>query len=341
MKASLYSAGIVGTGSYVPDKIITNKDLEKIVETSNDWIVSRTGIRERRIASENQATSNLSTIAALRALDDACMDAKDLDMILVATVTPDMPFPSTACIVQSNIGAVNASASDIEAACSGFLYALNVAQQFIATGFYKNILVIGGECLSRITNYKDRGTCILFGDGAGAAVVSRVEKGYGFLAQYMGADGSNGGSLNVKAGGSRMPASAATLLHDYHYIHMDGSEIFKFAVKIMSFAAEKVICLAGISKDDLDCVVPHQANIRIINSVAKRLGLEEERMYSNLDRYGNLSAASIPVALDEAVKSGRINKDNNVCMVGFGGGLTWASNIIKWSMDNKTNKKAI
>ncbi len=341
MKNGLYSAGIIGTGSYVPEKIITNEDLEKIVETSSEWIVTRTGIRERRIAGENEATSNLSTIAAQRALDDAGMDPKDLDMILVATVTPDMPFPSTACIVQSNIGAVNAAASDIEAACSGFLYALNVAQQFIATGFYKNILVIGGECLSRITNYKDRGTCILFGDGAGAAVVSRVEDGYGFLAQYMGADGSNGNSLAVKAGGSRMPASAATLLHDYHYIHMDGGEVFKFAVKIMSSAAEKAMDIAGITKDDIDCVVPHQANIRIINNVAKRLGVSEDKVYSNLDRYGNLSAASIPVALDEAVKSGRINKGDNVCMVGFGGGLTWASNIIKWSKDSNAIKKAI
>ena len=337
MKEGLYSAGILGTGSYVPDKIITNADLEKIVDTSDEWIVARTGIRERRIADDSQATSDLATIAAKRAMEDAGLTAEELDLILVATVTPDMPFPSTACIVQNNLGAVNAAAFDLEAACSGFLYALNVANQFIATGFYQKILVIGAECLSRVTNWRDRGTCILFGDGAGAAIVGRVEDGSGFLSHYMGADGSGGNVLNVKAGGSRMPASMDTVEQEMHYVYMDGSEVFKFAVRIMVSAAEKALDAAGLSKEDLNYMVPHQANIRIINGAAKRMGLSTDLVYSNLEKYGNMSAASIPVALDEAVKTGRIKKGDNVCLVGFGGGLTWASSVVKWTMDTKTN----
>lgn len=335
MKAGLFSSGIIATGSYVPEQVITNQDLEKIVDTTSEWIVARTGIRERRIADVNQATSDLSTIAARRALENAGLKAQELDLIIVATITPDMSFPSTACIVQNNIGAVKAAAFDLEAACSGFLYALNVANQFIATGFYKNILVIGAECLSRITNWKDRGTCILFGDGAGAAVVSRVEDGYGILSQCLGADGSGGNSLNMKAGGSRLPASMETVEKELHYVYMDGSEVFKFAVRIMTSAAEQAIQSAGIKKEDVDFLVPHQANIRIIDGAAKRLNVSMDKIYVNLDKYGNMSAASIPVALDEAVRLGKIKKGDHVCLVGFGGGLTWASNIMKWAVQTK------
>lgn len=335
MKPVLFSSGIIGTGSYVPEKVITNQDLEKIVNTSDEWITSRTGIRERRIVNDEQATSDLSTIAAKRALEDAGLNAEEIDLIIVATITPDMSFPSTACIVQNNIGAVRGAAFDLEAACSGFLYALNVANQFVATGFYKNILVIGAECLSRITNWKDRRTCILFGDGAGAAVVSRVEEGYGFLSHYMGADGNGGDSLNLKAGGSRLPASMATIEQELHYIHMDGSEVFKFAVRIMASAAEEAIKRAGITKEQIDSLIPHQANIRIIKGAAKRLNLGMDKIFVNLDHYGNMSDASIPVALDEAVRSGKIRKGDNVCMVGFGGGLTWASNVLKWAVDTE------
>jgi 3-oxoacyl-[acyl-carrier-protein] synthase-3 len=331
MTAGLYSAGIIGTGSYVPDKVITNKDLEKIVDTSDEWIITRTGIRERRIAAESQATSDLGTIAAQRALEDAGITAEEVDLILVATVTPDMSFPSTACLIQNNLKAANAAAFDLEAACSGFLYALTVANQFIATGFYKNVLVIGAECLSRFTNWKDRNTCILFGDGAGAVVMGRVEEGYGVLSQYLGADGSGGELLTLRGGGSRTPASLTSIEENAHYIHMDGSEVFKFAVRIMVTAAEEAIKRAGMTKEDLDYLVPHQANIRIIDGAAKRLNLGTDKVWVNLDKYGNMSGASIPVALDEAVRSGSIKKGDNICMVGFGGGLTWASCMVKWA----------
>ena len=333
MKTTMFSVGIIGTGSYVPETIVTNHDLERIVDTSDEWILSRTGIRERRIADNSQATSDLSTIAAQRALDSAGLTAKDIDLIIVATITPDMSFPSTACIVQSNIGAEKAAAFDLEAACSGFLYALNVACQFVSTGFYKNVLVIGAECMSRITNWKDRRTCILFGDGAGAAVVGRVDKGYGFLSQYMGADGSGGDSLNMKAGGSRLPASMETIEKDLHYIQMDGSEVFKFAVRVMASSVNQAIKLAGLEKGQISLLIPHQANMRIIIGAAKRLEIDMDKIFVNLASYGNMSAASIPVALDEAFRSGKLKKDDYVCMVGFGSGLTWASNVLKWAVD--------
>ncbi|MBE3102418.1 MAG: ketoacyl-ACP synthase III [Firmicutes bacterium] len=329
----LYSAGIIGTGSYVPERIITNKDIEKLVDTSDEWIITRTGIKERRIADNDMATSDLGTIAARRALENAGVSAEELDLIIVATVTPDMNFPSTACLIQNNLKATKAAAFDIEAACSGFLYILTIANQFIATGMYKNILIIGAECLSRFTNWKDRNTCILFGDGAGAAVVSRVEEGYGILSQFLGADGSGGELLTLKAGGSRHPATSETIENNLHYISMDGSEVFKFAVRIMVSAAEEAIRLANLTKEDINYLIPHQANIRIIDGAAKRLNMSTDKVWVNLDRYGNMSAASIPVALDEAVRSGNINKGDNICLVGFGGGLTWASCVIKWARD--------
>lgn len=326
----LYNAGIIGTGSCLPPNIITNKDLEKMVDTSDEWIVSRTGIRERRVVGEDTATSDLATVAARRALDDAGLEPSDIDMIIVATVTPDMNFPSTACLVQSNLGADHCPAFDLEAACSGFLYGFIVASQFIMTGVHKNILVIGAECLSKFLNWKDRNTCVLFGDGAGAAVVSRVEEGYGILSHCMGADGEGGKHLLLEAGGSRKPASLETVKNGLHYVQMEGSEVFKFAVRIMAKASEQVVELAGLTKKDVDFLVPHQANIRIIEGARKRLNLPEEKVYVNLDRYGNMSAASVPVALDEASRTKAIKKGDRLVLVAFGGGLTWAACMLRW-----------
>jgi 3-oxoacyl-[acyl-carrier-protein] synthase-3 len=327
---SLRSVGILGTGSCLPDKEVTNYDLEKIVDTSHEWIVSRTGIHKRRIVDDATATSDLSTEAAKKALEKANIKPEELDLIIVATVTPDMSFPSTACIVQSNLGATNAAAFDLEAACSGFLYAISIGQQFIATGMYKHVLVIGAETLSKILNWNDRNTCVLFGDGAGAVVLGPTEKDKGILSTYLGADGEGGKFLTLPAGGSRMPASVQTVEENLHYVKMDGSEVFKFAVRIMGNAAKKALDMCKLDVADIDYLVPHQANIRIISSAAKRLKLPMDKVYVNLDVYGNMSAASIPVALDEAVSKGEIKKDDIVVLVGFGGGLTWGSCVIKW-----------
>lgn len=330
--AGLFHGGIIATGSYVPEKVITNHDLERIVDTSDEWIVTRTGIRERRIADSNTATSDLATMAARRALESARLTPQDIDMIVVATVTPDMHFPSTACLVQRNIGATNASAFDLEAACSGFLYGIIVANQFVATGLCRNVMVIGAECLSKFVNWKDRNTCVLFGDGAGAVIVSRVGEGYGFLSQVLGADGSGADLLMLEAGGSRKPPSFETVERELHYIYMEGSEVFKFAVRIMAAMAEEAVRRAGLTKEQVDFLIPHQANIRIIEAARKRLELPEDKVYVNLDRYGNMSAASIPVALDEAIRLGRIKKGDNIVMVGFGGGLTWGACAMKWAV---------
>lgn len=327
----LFHGGIIGTGSYIPDNIVTNSDLEKMVETSDEWIVSRTGIRERRIADDTIATSDMAIIAGKRAINNANLSPEDLDLIIVATVTQDNNVPSTACIVQDRIGAVNAAAFDLNAACSGFIYSLITANQFIASGVYKNILIIGAECLSKFINWSDRNTCVLFGDGAGAAVVGRVDKGYGVLSQVLGADGSGGNLLKLEAGGSRRPASIETVEKKLHYFQMDGNEVFKFAVRIMASASEEAVRLAGLTNEDVDYLVPHQANIRIIEAARKRLKLPKDRVYVNLDRFGNMSAASIPVALDEAVKNGTITREKNIVLVGFGGGVTWASALMKWA----------
>ncbi|MDK2990970.1 MAG: 3-oxoacyl-[acyl-carrier-protein] synthase [Clostridiales bacterium] len=325
------SAGILGLGSYMPEKILTNFDLEKMVDTSDEWIRTRTGISERRIADPNDATSDMATRAALKALDDAGVSAADIDMIIVATITPDMIFPATACIVQDNIGAKNAAAFDLEAACSGFIYGLSIAKQFIETGTYRYVLVIAADILSRITDWQDRNTCVLFGDGAGAAVVGPVEEGYGILSTYLGSDGSGGKYLHIKAGGSRMPASHETVDKRLHYMYMDGGEVFKFAVKIMDTASMEAIERAGLKPDDIDWFVPHQANIRIIESARRRLGISPERVCLTIHKYGNMSAATIPVTLDEAAHEDKFKKGDNIVLVGFGGGLTWASCVLKWS----------
>lgn len=333
------NVAIIGTGTYVPEKIMTNKDLENIVETSDEWIVSRTGIRERRIASPDMATSDLATRAAEKALIDAGITADELDLIIVATATPDMYFPSTACLVQANLKASNAAAFDLAAGCSGFVYGLVTGSQFIKAGLYKKVLVIGAETLSKILDWTDRNTCVLFGDGAGAAVLAATDSDYGIIGAHLGADGSGGDLLKLPAGGSRNPASAETVTQKMHFVHMNGNEVFKFAVKIMGEAAITALENAGLSADDVDCLIPHQANNRIIQSAAKRLKLPMDKVMVNVDKYGNTSAASIPIALEEAVHSGKIKQGDIVVLVGFGAGLTWASAVIKWGKEAKTIAK--
>ncbi|HHX96602.1 MAG TPA: ketoacyl-ACP synthase III [Clostridia bacterium] len=330
MLNKLRAVGIVGLGTWLPETRITNQDLMKMVDTSDEWILTRTGIAERRKALPTEAASDLGAKAAERALVAAKIKPEAVDLIIVATTTPDMFFPATACLIQKEIGAVNAAAFDLSAACSGFLYALSVGNQFIATGTYDTVLVVAAETLTKLVNWSDRGTCILFGDGAGAAVLQAVEAGSGFLAFDLGAEGSGAELLKVPAGGSRRPASLETIENNEHYIVMQGNEVFKFAVRIMGETACKVLAKAGLSHRDLDYLVPHQANTRIISAACKRLGLSEKKVYVNLSRYGNMSAASIPVALDEAVKGGCIQKGDLVLLVGFGAGLTWGSTVMKW-----------
>lgn len=327
---SLRPVGIIGTGKYVPEHILTNLELEKMVETNDEWIVTRTGIKERRIASSSEATSDLAYEASRKAIEAAGLTADDIDLIIVATVTPDMYFPSTACLLQDKLGAKKAAAFDLSAACSGFIYGLATGSSMIASGMYKHVLVVGAETLSRITDYTDRNTCILFGDGAGAVVLGQVEEGRGFRSFVLGADGSGGELLKVSGGGSRVPATAESISTKQHFIHMAGNDVFKFAVRIMGGAAEEALAKAGMTKEDIDLLVPHQANIRIIQSALNRLNLSEDKAMINLDKYGNMSAASIPVALAEAVEQGRLNKGDTLMLVGFGGGLTWGASAIVW-----------
>lgn len=322
--------GIIGTGKYTPDNVLTNAQLEQMVETSDEWIVTRTGIKERRIASDDQASSDLAYEASLIALKNAGISAAEIDLIIVATITPDKAFPSTACILQEKLGAHKAAAFDLSAACSGFIYSLANAQNFIATGIYKYALIVGAECLSKITDYTDRNTCILFGDGAGAVVLGAVEEGRGFHSFELGADGTGGQLLKIDGGGSRHPASLETISNKMHYIEMAGSEVFKFAVRIMGSAAEEALKKAGLDKSDVDLLVPHQANIRIIQAALQRLNLTEDKCVINLDKYGNVSAASIPIALAEAEEQGRLKKGDCIVLVGFGGGLTWGASVLTW-----------
>jgi 3-oxoacyl-[acyl-carrier-protein] synthase-3 len=330
------SVGIIGLGSYAPENIVTNKDLEKKVDTDDQWIIDRTGIRERRIADPGVATSDLSVKAAEKALIDAGLTADDIDLIIVATATPDMAFPSTACIVQDKIKATKAAAFDLSAGCSGFVYALVTGAQFIKAGLYQHVLIIGAETISRILNWNDRNTCVLFGDGAGAAVLGEVPAGCGLLSSHLGSDGSGAELLKQPAGGSRLPASFDTVSDNMHFLQMNGNEVFKFAIKVMGEAAMKAIEDAGLSTDDVDFMIPHQANVRIIQSAAKRLKLPMEKVMVNVDRYGNTSAATIPIALEEALREGKIKQGDNIVLVGFGAGLTWASAVIKWCKGDKT-----
>ena len=325
------SVGILGVGFYVPEKVLTNEDIERMVDTSDIWIRERTGIRERHIAAPEEATSDMATKAAQRALEDAGVKPEELDLVVVATVTPDHPCPSAACLVQNNLGAKNAAAFDLQAGCSGFVYSMIVTAQMIKSGFYKKVLIVGAEMVSRILNWEDRNTCVLFGDGAGAAVLGEVEEGYGILGVDMGADGSGGENLMVPAGGSRRPATPETLANKEHTVHMNGQEVFKFAVQVMGRAAKNALQAANMQPDELDLLIPHQANLRIITSAAKRLKLPMDKVWVNIDKYANTSAASIPIALAEAAASGKLTKGMNIMLDGFGAGLTWAAVVMKWS----------
>ncbi len=323
--------GISGVGSFVPDKIITNNDLSKMVDTSNEWIIERTGISERRILGENMATSDMATIAGLKAIEDAKITPEEIDLIIVTTVTSDHAFPATACILQKNLGAIKAASLDINAGCSGFLYGVSIGENFIKSGTYEKVLVIGAETLSRIVDWEDRNTCVLFGDGAGACVLEKVEEGFGILSSELGSDGTNGEVLILPAGGSKLKASKETIENRLHFIKMDGKEVFKFAVRVMEKASLNVLEKANLKLEDLDLLIPHQANIRIIDAAIKKLKLDKDKICVNLDKYGNMSSASIPIALDEAVKKNRIKRGDNILLVAFGAGLTWASMTIKWN----------
>ena len=321
--------GIIGVGEYLPEKILTNADLEKMVDTSDEWIITRTGIKQRRLVAKNEAASDLAIKAAKSALQDAGLDPEEIELIIVATITPDMQFPSVACFVQNAIGAKNAACFDISAACAGFIYAIGIANQFVAGGAYKNALVIGAEVLSSITDWKDRSTCVLFGDGAAAAVLTEVSSA-GILSVYLGSDGSLSDLLMLPGGGSRHPATAKTIEEGLHTIKMRGNELFKIAVNTMTRAAQTALDKAGLKYQDIDVVIPHQANARIITAVGKKLGIPEEKIYLNIEKYGNMSSASTAVALCEAKEEKRVKKGDIVVLVAFGAGLTWGSCVIKW-----------
>ena len=320
---------ILGTGSYAPKQVLTNADLEAMVETSDSWIVERTGIRERRLAAPDEACSDLGVLAAQQALADAKIQAAQLDLILVATCTGDSPLPSTASLIQHRLGAGKAAACDISAACCGFVYGLSVADAFVRTG-HRYVLVIGSEVMSSITDWTDRNTCVLFGDGAGAAVLGPTEDDRGVLSLHLHADGRFSDLICVPGGGSSLPPSERVLAERLHCVKMRGNETFKIAVKTMEEAIREAVAAHGLSIDDIDCLVPHQANIRILRAVGQRIGLPPDRIMINVDRYGNTSAASIPLALDEAAKNGTIREGSLVVMAAFGAGLTWASGVIRW-----------
>src|SRR2546421_305683 len=324
------TCSITGLGSYVPAKILTNADLEKMVETSDEWITSRTGIKERRLAAKDEFTSDLAAAAALRALKKAEVTAEQIDLIIVATITPDMPFPSTACLVQRKIGARRAAAFDIEAACSGFIYGLEIAQQFIMSRTYDTVLVIGAEKLSTIVDWEDRNTCVLFGDGAGAAVLQNRANAHGLLTAVMGADGEKANLLFMPGGGSRCPATTDSVASRLHYLRMEGKETFKSAVQAMQTAAEEALKRCELDITRIKCIIPHQANRRIIDAVAERLGAKPEQLFINLHKYGNTSAASVAIALDEAVQSGAVKSGDLILLVVFGAGLTWGAAVIEW-----------
>ncbi len=320
---------ILGTGSSVPEKVLSNFDLEKIVDTSDEWIRTRTGIAERRIADHNIATSDIAYEASLRAIVAASVDPIDIDGIILGTVTPDYSFPSTACVLQSRLGAKRAFAFDLSAGCSGFVYGLQIGKGMIESGDARTLLIVGAETMSRIMDFKDRATCVLFGDGAGAAVISKSERP-GILSLDLGANGDDWELLHMPAGGSRIPSSEESVRNRLHYIKMKGNDIFKEAVKAMELAAVEAIRKADITPDEIDLFIPHQANLRIMEAVRKRLDIPSEKVFINIDRYGNTSSASVPIALDEAVRSDRVQKDDLVLFSVFGAGFTWASGVVRW-----------
>lgn len=325
------NAGILSIGSAVPEQVLTNADLEKRVDTSDEWIRSMTGISERRIASEGETTSDYAVKAAKIALERAGLTPEDIDLIILATFTGDTPLPAAACRVQNALGCKNIPAFDLSAGCSGWVYSLATANAYITSGMYKHVLVIGADLLSKVTNWTDRSTCILFGDGAGAAVVGPVEKDYGFLAFDLGADGAGAELLSIQAGGSRTPITPEALANHDDKMIMEGREVFKFAVKIQGEACERVLGKIGLKIEDVELVVPHQANIRIIDSAVQRLGLPKDKFFVNIQKYGNTSAASVPIAMEEAWREGMIKKDDHIIVVGFGAGLTWAAGVMKWA----------
>jgi 3-oxoacyl-[acyl-carrier-protein] synthase-3 len=321
---------ILGMGRFAPEKILTNQDLEKMVETSDEWITTRTGIKRRHLVAEDEATSDLAARALTRALENAEMEGTDLDAVIVATATSDMIFPSTACVVQDHLGLPKIPVFDISAACSGFIYATMMANSLIAAGQFEHIGVIGAETLTRVTDWEDRSSCVLFGDGAGAVIMGPSDGEQGVLAAYVGADGSLTRLLKLPAGGTRMPASLETIENRQHFIYMEGSEVFKSAVRAMVSSAEKGLELAGLEPEDIDLLIPHQANIRIIDATASRFNIPKEKVLINIQEYGNTSAASIPLALDEAREQGRISPGTTVMLVAFGAGFTWGSLVIRF-----------
>jgi 3-oxoacyl-[acyl-carrier-protein] synthase-3 len=330
MAGSGTRAAFLGVGHFAPEKVLTNFDLEKIVDTSDEWIVERTGVRERRIVTDEQAASDLAIPAAKKALEQAGTAPEEIDLVILGTVTPDYFFPSTACIVQDAIGAKNAAGFDMLAGCSAFIYSCNIASQFIENGRYGRVLVVGVETLTKLMDMTDRNTCVLFGDGAGAAVLGPTEGDGGILATHMKADGSLGYLLRMPGGGSRQPPTHESLDERLHYIKMAGREVFKHAVRSMCESALYVLDAAGYKGEDVDLLVPHQANWRIMSAVADRLKIPHEKVFVNLDKYGNTSAASIPIALSEAIEEGRIKSGDLVLNVAFGAGFTWAANLVRW-----------
>ncbi|HNS31587.1 MAG TPA: beta-ketoacyl-ACP synthase III [bacterium] len=325
------NVSIIGTGSFLPDIVLTNRDMEVMVDTTDEWILTRTGIRERRICPRNMASSDLGYRASLLACEDASIAPSDIDFIISATISPDMFFPSTACLIQSKLGIKNIPVFDLSAACSGFIYGLEMARNLIACGTYGTGLVIANECMSRLTDYTDRSTCVLLGDGAGAAVVRASEDEGGIIGSYISADGSYGDILNSPAGGSAMPASFETVENRMHSMKMEGSTLFKIAIMSMCEAVNNIIAAHNLKKEDIKMIIPHQANLRIIQGVARSLHMPAEKFYVNIEKYGNMSAACIPVAIDEASRGGLFVKGDLIVTVAFGGGLTWGANLIKWT----------
>ena len=325
-----HGARIAGTGSYLPPDILTNDQLQKMVDTDDEWIRSRTGIEQRHIADKEIATSDMATVAARNAIDAAKITPQDIGMIIVATSTPDMMLPSTACLVQRNLGTGTCPAFDMEVACTGFVYALSIAEQYVKNGLFNNILVIGAETLSRIVDWEDRNTCILFGDGAGAAIVQACEAGRGIVGSVLKADGNGSDLLSVPAGGSKLPTDSDAIDKRLNYIQMNGIDVYKFAVRVAVASVREVLEKYSYTKDDIDLFVPHQANSRIIDAVAKKLQLKEENVVQTVAKYGNMSAASIPVALDDAVRSGRVHDNDMLVLVAFGAGLSWGAMILHW-----------
>jgi 3-oxoacyl-[acyl-carrier-protein] synthase-3 len=324
------TCSIEALGSYVPEKVVTNADLELKVDTTDEWIRTRTGIEERRIAACDEFTSDIAAKAAKIALDRAGISPEQVDLIIVATITPDMPFPSTACLVQDKLGATRAAGFDIEAACSGFIFALEIGQQFIMSRTYNTVLVIGAEKLSSIINWSDRNTCVLFGDGAGAAVLQNRPNSHGLLTACMGSDGSRAHLLAMPGGGSRCPATAESVAQGLHFLRMDGKETFKNAVNAMLTAAKEALRRCELDITQIKCIIPHQANLRIIDAVAERLDARPEQVFVNLNKYGNTSAASVAIALDEVVQTGRIQRGDLILLIVFGAGLTWGAAVIEW-----------